>query len=336
MRRRSLGNTGIALSEIGLGTWPLGGPIQVGEEAIGRGSISEAEALATVEAARLSEVNFFDTADIYGLGQAEMVLGKAFAGRWNDLVVVSKVGKVVSAQGVLSTCYSPHHIRQALEGSLKRLRKDWIDIYLLHNPPLALVAQDEVVTCLERLQQAGKIRCWGVSARLVAEAVQMIEAGFSGAVFEVVFNLLRQEAAHSLFPLARQAGIGLLVRVPLEYGVLTGRFTSHTTFPLDDHRHRNLEPRLAEELRKVHALQFLLPENRNSLTMAAIRFCLSYPEVTSVITGARQACQIQLNAAASDLGPLPASDVKRAEQLFASDFSSGDATGVHDALPLKR
>ena len=110
--------------------------------------------------------------------------------------------------------------------------------------------------------------------------------------------------------------------MPLEYSVLTGRFTKDTTFALNDHRHFNLEPRLAAELQRACALQFLLPGNRGSMTLAALRFCLAYPEVTSVIAGARSAEQIRLNASASDLGPLPRHDVERAERLYARDFAS--------------
>jgi aryl-alcohol dehydrogenase-like predicted oxidoreductase len=320
MNKRPLGSTGLLLSEIGLGTWPLGGPLQAGPEAIGRGQIGEEEAIATVEAARASGVTFFDTADIYGAGESERILGRALAGHWDDAVVATKAGKIITPEGLLGTCYSSAHIRQALEGSLKRLHSECVDIYLLHNPPPAVVAEGESTGCLERLQQEGKIRCWGVSARLVTEAVQMIRAGYRGAVIEVVFNLLRQEAAASLFPLARDAGIGILVRVPLEYGVLTGRFTADTRFPLADHRHCNLEPRLAAELKRVRALHFLLPANRGQMALAALRFCLAYAEVTSVIAGARSAGQIRLDASASDLGPLPRHDVERAEQLFAEDF----------------
>jgi aryl-alcohol dehydrogenase-like predicted oxidoreductase len=322
MNERRLGVTNISLSEIGLGTWPLGGPVQVGNETIGRGQISESDAIATVEAARDSNIKFFDTADIYGLGQAEKVLGKVFTGHWNETIVASKVGKVVSPKGSLGVCYSGDHIRRSLEGSLRRLRKDCVDIYLLHNPPPEIALKAESIESLAKLQTEGKIRCWGVSARLVKEAITMIKDGFQGAVMEVVFNLLRQEAAMTLFPLARKAGIGILVRVPLEYGVLTGRFTKDTTFPLDDHRHDNLEPRLAAELQRVGAFRFLLPGSQENMALAAIRFCLAYPDVTSVITGAMNASQIRINATASDLGPLPRIDVERAERLFADNFNT--------------
>lgn len=314
MNKRTLGLTGISLSEIGLGTWPLGGPAQVGTEAIGRGKISEADAIATVLAAREVGINFFDTADIYGLGRSEEVLGKVFAGRWNEAIVASKVGKAVTSTGSLGSCYTSEHIRLSLEGSLRRLRKDCVDIYLLHNPPPEIVANADCNECLERLQQAGKIRCWGVSARLVKDAVRMMYDGFHGAVMEVVFNLLRQEAAVNLFPLAGKAGIGILARVPLEYGVLAGGFTEQTTFPIDDHRHANLEPRLANELRRVSGLRFLVPGSQGNMAIAALRFCLSYPEVSSVIVGASKPDQVRMDAIASALGPLSREEVENVER----------------------
>lgn len=320
MNLRRLGITDIVISEVGLGTWPLGGPVQVGQEAIGRGEIEESQAIATVHAAVEAGINFFDTADIYGLGRSEEILGKAFNGKWCDNIVTTKVGKIIKADGELGTNYSPDYIRKAVERSLKRLRKDIIDIYQLHNPPPCIVCSEPLIECLDKLRAEGKIRYWGVSARLVSEAVQMVKQGFRGTTLQVVFNLLRQEAAETLFPLVHKLGIGIIVRVPLEYGVLTDKFTKKTTFPENNHRHHNLEPRLAEELDRLSALRFLEGSNERSMTLAAIRFCLSFPEVTSVIPGVREPKQVKQNVLASRFGPLSLDEISHVQNLYRNDF----------------
>jgi aryl-alcohol dehydrogenase-like predicted oxidoreductase len=173
---------------------------------------------------------------------------------------------------------------------------------------------------MERLKEQGKIRSWGVSARHVEDAVAMLERGFPGDFIEVVFNLLRQEAASLCFPLAHRAGVGIIVRVPLEYGVLTGRFTHGTRFPLDDHRHYTLEHRLDSELTRLTTLQRVLGADGKDMTIAALRFCLGFPEVTSIVTGARSPEQIRRNAVASELGALSPRTIQRAQALFARDF----------------
>ncbi len=316
MKLRKPGKADLKISEIGLGTWPLGGPAQVGKGAVGRGYVSESQATATVHEACDCGVIFFDTADIYGLGRSEEILGKAFNGRWGDNIVATKAGKIVGQDGELSTDYSPDHLRKSVEGSLRRLRKDVIDIFQLHNPPPLIACSEQVIECINRLREEGKIRYWGVSARIVSEAVQIVRHGFNGAVLQVVFNLLRQEAAEELFLLAKKSGVGIIVRVPLEYGVLTGKFNSKTTFPKNDHRHFNLEPRLEKELEYLKVFQFLKESSENSMTLAAIRFCLSFLEVVSVIPGARNPGQVRQNARASKLGPLSPDELTRVCALY--------------------
>jgi len=308
-------------SRIGLGTWPLGGPVVLEDESIGRGTIAEAQAIRTVETARKCGVTFFDTADIYGLGRSESILGRALGPTWSSCFVGTKVGKIIRS-GQLVTEFSPAHIQESAEQSLRRLRKDTIDLYQLHNPPLSVVSDARVIECLEALRSQGKIRSWGVSARLVSEAVEMIRQGFVGASLQVVFNFVRQEASDTLFALAAERGIAVIARVPLEYGVLTGKFTQWTSFPADDHRLANLQPRLAQELEHAKALSFLTEAVGGSLTIAALRFCLSFPEVTTVIPGARTPEQVRENVLALALGALPPSLTERAREWFRRSHGS--------------
>lgn len=322
MKLCKLGKTNLKVSEVGLGTWPLGGPAQVGKEAIGRGHITESQAITTIRTACESEINFFDTADIYGLGRSEEILGKAFNGKWEDNIVATKIGKVVGKDGELATNYSPSHICKAVEGSLKRLRKDTIDLLQLHNPTPSIVQEEKIVECLEKLKSEGKIRYWGISARLVNQAVQMVKNRFLGSSLQVVFNLLRQEAAYTLFPIIRDVGIGIIVRVPLEYGVLTNKFTKDTTFPKNDHRHQNLEPMLSKEIDRLKALCCLCDFNDNNMAVTAIRFCLSFPEVTSVIPGARNPEQVVQNASASQFSSLSLETIAQIRKFYFNDFKS--------------
>ena len=307
---------GLRLSEIGLGAWPLGGRTRVGDEVIGRGDVSEDEAIATILAAVDSGVMFFDTSDIYGMGRSEERLGRALTGKWDTSVVATKVGKVVRPDNTIGTCFDPPYIQRAADASLRRLRKDALDIYLLHNASPVVVADGGVVSCMERLKEQGKIRRWGVSARDVNEAVEMLEGGFPGDFLEVVFNLLRQETALRCFPLAHRAGVGIIVRVPLEYGVLTGRFLRGTRFSSDDHRHYTLEPRLEAELVRLEALRVALGTEGENMTLAALRFCLGFHEVTSIVTGARVPAQIRMNATASCIGPLPPGTIAEVRSLY--------------------
>jgi len=317
---RELGKTELRISEVGLGTWPLGGAVQVDKEAIGRGNITESQAISTIHAACQNGVNFFDTADIYGLGRSEEILGKAFNGKWKDNIVATKVGKIDGEDGKLTTNYSLPYIRKATEKSLKRLRKDTIDLLQLHNPPPDTVQNEEIIECLEKLRTEGKIQYWGVSARLVSEAALMIKNGFHGSSLQVVLNLLRQEAANTLFPLIRETGIGIIVRVPLEYGVLTNKFTKNTTFPKNDHRHQNLEPRLSKEIDRLQALLHIKGFDDGNIVVNALRFCLSFPEVSSVIPGARTPEQVAQNALASQFGSFPPEIISHVRELYSNDF----------------
>lgn len=335
MNFRRLGATNLCIPEIGLGTWPLGGQAKAGDEVIGRGQIDEKRAIATVHAAIESGVTFFDTADIYGLGRSEEILCKAVGDEWENVIVGTKVGKMIGSSGKIELNFSPEHIQKSIEGSLRRLKKDCVDLYQLHNPPPEVFCSDVVVECLENLRTQGKIKFWGVSAATVRDAIKMIQMGYKGSTIQVVFNLLRQEAADVLFPLSKANKIGLIIRVPLEYGVLTGKFTEQTTFPYDDHRRYNLTPRLKDELRHFRSLEFLVNEKIViSMTKAALRFILSFEEVSSVIPGARNPAQVEKNASASMEGPLPKDAIERVRGLFCNNFgvaevceATGNSTG---------
>jgi aryl-alcohol dehydrogenase-like predicted oxidoreductase len=305
-------------SRIGLGCWPLGGgESQVGVEALGRGDITENQAISTIQTACRCKINFFDTADIYGFGQSEKVLGLAFKRKWGNNLVATKVGKVVGSDGEIMSNFTPNHILRSVEGSLRRLQKDTIDLLQLHNPLPKVVRDEKTLACLGKLQEQGKIRQWGVSARVIDEAIEMLENGFHGFSLQVVFNLLRQEAAAKLFPLARGANVGIICRVPLEYGVLTGKFHNQTSFKENDHRLKNLKPRLALELDRMNVFRQLLVDTELDPTIFALRFCLSFPEVVTVIPGARTPEQVSKNALAVQMGPLGEPIIKKARELFA-------------------
>lgn len=332
MNFRKLGNTSLYPTEIGLGTWPLGGSVQAGKEAIGRGDISESKAIETIHAAIDHGINFFDTADIYGLGRSESILGKVFKGRWDNVLIASKVGKQIGSDGTIRPNFSSSYIYRAVESSLKRLKKDAIDLLQLHNPSPEIVKNEDLINCLEKLKQGGKIRYWGVSARLISDAVRMIDDGFPGSSMQIVFNLLRQEAADQLFTRINNLGVGVIVRVPLEYGLLTGKFSENSTFNTNDHRHRALEPRLSQEIARLKLIIKLCDFNEKDLPQTAIRFCLSFPEVHSVIPGASSPEQVIQNALAAPMGVLPQKTIHLLRKIYTNNFNEHCVAGSHKLM----
>lgn len=314
MQYRVLGRTGLRVSEIGLGTWAMGGPAEVDGKPIGWGEADDTASLDALERAHELGVNFFDTADVYGFGHAEELLGRAFGGHWDGCYVGTKVGNVRSPGGRTEKNFSREYILRACEESLRRLRKDSIDLYQLHNPSLEVIRSGDWPETMEELRAAGKIRFYGVSITTVEEARAFLDRD-CGHTIQLVYNLLRQEMTE-VFPIAQRKNIGVIARVPLWYGLLTGKFTSETRFPANDHRSQRLAGDvLVTELRKVEKLKFLVQPNR-TMAHAALKFILSNPAVSCTIPGGRSARQVEENCAASDGKLLSGEELDRVRQLW--------------------
>ncbi|MGA7615796.1 MAG: aldo/keto reductase [Thermoanaerobaculia bacterium] len=320
MKYRQLGNTGISVSEIGFGAWAIGGPTEVGGVPVGWGRTSDDESLAAIRKARELGVTFYDTADIYGNGRSESLLGIVLSRKREEVVIATKVGMVRSASGDYRKDLSRKHIFYAIDGSLKRLRTDYVDLYQIHNPSISDLESGEIQETMEMLQNLGKIRFWGVSISTPEEGIEIIRRRW-GYALQVLYNILNQAPARELFPLAKERGYGIISRVPLASGLLTGKYRASSRFAADDVRQNFLTPRRLEEVKvRLDEVKGIVAGASRTLTEAALRFVLADDAVSTTIPGARNAHQVTSNAAASG-GSLDPDVVRRLRQrLGAYDF----------------
>src|SRR3989454_4932599 len=289
MNYRNLGQTGLKVSEISFGAWAIGGTSEAAGTQWGWGETPEAEAIAAIRRARKLGVNFFDTADVYGNGRSEEVLGKALSSEWDKVYVASKVGNVVR-NGVGGKDWSREHIVRSCEASLKRLKKDVIDLYQLHNPDEREIANGDWPDTLELLQKQGKIRWYGVSVDVPEEGMAVLERG-KGQVIQLAYNALRLEMEEKVLPVAREKNVGIIARVPLYDGILSGKFKPDSTFPKDDHRSHTLPPDTMRELipraERLQNLAGIAPGDCAAFGKWSLKFSLANPAISAVITGAR-------------------------------------------------
>jgi aryl-alcohol dehydrogenase-like predicted oxidoreductase len=265
------------------------------------GRTSDDESLATIRRARELGVNFFDTADSYGFGRSESLLGIVLSRKRRDVIIATKVGVVRNTEGPLKKDFSKAHIYHAVDGSLKRLRSDYIDLYQLHNPTLDDLRRGEIQEAMEMLQDAGKIRFWGVSVTTPEEGLEIVRQGW-GNTLQVLYNVLNQAPANELFPLAKQKGYGIIARVPLASGLLTGKMRTTTVFNKDDVRQNFLTPkRLEEVIPRVDDVKSIVGGTARSLAEGALRFVLANDAVSTTIPGARNVHQMELNAGAAEI-----------------------------------
>ncbi|MDH3316270.1 MAG: aldo/keto reductase [Gammaproteobacteria bacterium] len=312
MRYRQLGATGIRVSEIGFGAWGIGGNVG---DAVAYGPADEGESHAALRRAVELGINFFDTSDLYGSGHSEEVLGESLQPLRPKLVLATKVGfrDSTGAQD-----FSPTYIEAALERSLRRLRSDYVDLYQLHDPPIELLKTDaSVVRTLENLRAAGKIRAYGISLRTPDDGLAAVrDLGFGCLQFN--FNMLDQRAEdNGLLDLCDEQGVGVIVRTPLVFGFLTGRYTAQDNFDKSDHRHRR-SPKQLDRWAGAYRLftQLMNHPKGETPSQFALRFCLSHRCVSTVIPGMLTREHVVENAMASDLGPLPGSVVRTISNIY--------------------
>jgi aryl-alcohol dehydrogenase-like predicted oxidoreductase len=306
MNLRPFGNTGIHVSEVGLGAWQLANPDW--------GVHDAQEALRIVERSLAAGCNFFDTAPAYGHGLSEELLGKALKSARQNVVICTKYGH--SPEWV--TNFDTDAIRPSLEGSLRRLQTDYVDILLVHNPPRELMDGREAAQYeeLERLKAEGKIREYGVSLDWRLELEMVVETTRSNAI-EVFFNAFYQEPQPA-FGQAQERGVGLIVKVPLDSGWLSGRYRGDHQF--DDVRKRWSPEILARRAALVEQFAALVPEG-TSLAHAALQYCLAQPEVSTIIPGAKSVAQALDNFAAADR-QLPVDVVRAIGTLWEREIQA--------------
>ena len=291
-------------TRIGLGTWQFGGPNRQNGRPTGWGAVNEADAVQTVHAALERGVRFFDTADSYGAGQSEQILGRALAAQPTPAVLVcTKFGNRPTPDGTTTPDFSADYLTAAVDASLQRLGRETLDVLLLHSPPDNFDWANYDTEPFEQLVKAGKIGAYGVSAKSVYGAKRIMEAGF-GSVLEVIYNVLDRRAESVLFTRPEAKKYAFIGRVPLASGFLNPAYlTQQPVFAKDDYRHNLPDRDRNWLLDSVRSLAFL-NELPGGLATSALRFALSNPVVSVVIPGARSASQVTANCAAEALGPL--------------------------------
>jgi aryl-alcohol dehydrogenase-like predicted oxidoreductase len=303
MHYRKLGKTNFDVSEVSLGAWQIGGAW---------GDVPDKDAERVLHAAIENGINFIDTADVYGDGRSEKFIAKVLSETTTPVYVATKTGRRL--QPHTADGYNRENLTAFVERSLQNLRRDRLDLVQLHCPPTEVYYRPEVFAALDGLKQAGKILHYGVSVEKVEEALKAIE--YPGvATVQIIFNIFRQRAKDLFFPLAQQRNIGILVRLPLSSGLLSGKIGRDTAFAADDHRNFN---RLGEKfdrgetfsgvdfdtaLEAVEEIRRLVPEGV-SMANLALRWILDHQAVSCVIPGARNEQQVVQNAGASKLPPL--------------------------------
>ena len=319
MRYRPLGKTGLQVSEIGFGAWGIGGRTV---EQTSYGDTDDRTSLAALARALDGGITFFDTSAAYGDGHSEALIGQAFAGRRDKVVIATKAGYESWDR---APDFSAAAVVASAEKSLARLRSDYVDLLQLHNPPAGALRDSELRRALERLQAAGKIRAWGVSAKSPAEAIEALTA-FEAPMVQANFNMMDVRALDSgLLAEAERRGAGFVGRTPLCFGFLSGTITRDTVFLPGDHRNGwsraqrdNWIDGAAELLAAVGA------QAGREGAQTALQFCLSFRSISSVIPGILTPAEADLNAVASDRGPLPPTgvakvlDVNNRRQFFVA------------------
>ena len=302
MKNRVLGKSGLEVSEIGLGCWQLGGDF---------GPVGDATAHDILAAADKADINFWDTADVYGGGLSESRIREYVSSSGTDVIVATKVGR----DGALyPDGYTKEKVRANIEGSLQRLGSDAIDLVQLHCIPPEVLEDGAIFTWLEDFQSDGLIRHFGASVETIDEAhLAMRHQGLTS--LQIIFNLFRQDAITRLFPTAEKNGVGIIVRLPLASGILAGKMSRDTTFAESDHRNYNRDGKFFSVgetfsgvpyelgLDLVEHLRTLLPEGM-SMAQMAMRWLLDQPAVSTVITGVSRPDQAAENASTSDIPPL--------------------------------
>jgi len=315
MKYRSLGRTGWKVSEISLGAWAIGGAW---------GDVSDEESMAALHKAVDSGVNFIDTADVYGDGRSERLVAKLKKSRKEEIIVATKAGRRLPKQTVEG--YSRQNLTQWIDDSLRNLSAETIDLLQLHCPPTDLYYHPEAFGILDDFVKAGKLRFYGVSVERVEEALKAIEFP-NVQTIQIIFNCFRLRPADVFFPQAKKKKVGILARVPLASGMLTGKLRRDSTFPKNDHRNFNLHGEAFDVgetfsgvdyevgLKAVEEMRKFVPSGA-SMTQFALRWILDFDAVTCAIPGGKRAEQIVDNCRASDLPPLSAEAMAAVQKIY--------------------
>lgn len=320
MNFRKFGRTELFVSEIGFGAWGIGGPAMVGETAIGWGHVDDETSIKALKKSFDLGINFYDTADFYGFGHSEELIGKVFGNR-DDVIIASKVGHRVEDKTIILD-YTKEHILRSCDESLKRLKRDKIDYYQLHSAKLNHLEDGACIEAMEELKEKGKIRYWGISLNTFnpyPEAEFLLEKNIADG-FQLVLNIINQRSI-KLIEKSKEKNYGIIARIPLQFGLLTGKFDKSKKFSKNDHRYFRLPPEFLEEL--IDALNDVWPVQEKykiSKTSFALSFILSVDGVSTVIPGIKTPEQAVLNT--TDIIRIEEEDLNNLKQLFNKNFDN--------------
>ncbi len=318
MKYRALGRTGLQVSEIGFGAWGIGGRT-VGTTSYG--DTDDSTSLAALGRALDCGITFFDTSSAYGNGHSEALIGQAFASKRDRVVIATKAGYDAWDK---PPDFSPSAVVASAEASLRRLRTETIDLFQLHNPPQEALCVPELGEALSGLRKAGKIRAWGVSAKSPVEAIAALRECDVGVV-QANFNMMDVRALDGLLGEIERRQAGFIGRTPLCFGFLSGTISKDTEFPPGDHRLGWSRAQLDNWIDgAADLLAAVKAQPGRQGAESALRFCLSFPAISSVIPGILTPAEADMNAAASDRGSLPKAavdavlEINRTRQFFVA------------------
>jgi aryl-alcohol dehydrogenase-like predicted oxidoreductase len=315
MQARTLGRTGWNVSTISFGAWAIGGTW---------GTVDDQDSLSALHRALELGVNFFDTADVYGDGRSERLLAQLKKERKEEFHIATKAGRRLSPH--VASGYNRQNLTAFVERSLKNLGTEALDLLQLHCPPTEVFYMPETFGVLDDLVQQGKLRYYGVSVEKVEEALKAVEYPNVQSV-QIIFNIFRQRPADLFFQVAKHKKVGILARVPLSSGMLTGKMTSSTAFDADDHRRFNRQGESFDKgetfsgvdyetgLEAVEELRHLVPTG-TTMAQFALRWILMFDAVTCAIPGAKRPSQVEENVAAADLPPLSPETMDHVRSIY--------------------
>jgi aryl-alcohol dehydrogenase-like predicted oxidoreductase len=325
MNYRPLGRTGWKVSDISFGAWAIGGSW---------GNVSDEDSLAALEKNIECGVNFIDTADVYGDGRSERLIAQFKKRHKEEIIVATKAGRRLPSQTVEG--YSRQNMTMWIEDSLRNLSTDTLDLLQLHCPPTELYDRPEMFGMLDEFVRAGKIRYYGVSVTTIDEALKAIEYPNVQTV-QIIFNCFRQRPAEIFFPQAKRKQVGILARVPLASGMLTGKLRQDSTFPADDHRNFNRNGQAFDVgetfsgvdydagLEAVEEIRALLPAGF-TMSQFALRWILMFDAVTCAIPGGKRPSQVEENCRASDVPRLTEDVMSAVRRIYDQKIRAS----VHD------
>jgi aryl-alcohol dehydrogenase-like predicted oxidoreductase len=315
MKYRALGRTGWSVSDVSFGAWAIGGAW---------GDVSDEESLAALNKAVDEGINFLDTADVYGQGRSERLIAQLKASRKDEIVVATKAGRKLPKQTVEG--YSKANLTGWIEENLRNLKVEALDLLQLHCPPTDAYYHPELFGMLDDFVAKGKIKFYGVSVERVEEALKAVEYPNVQSV-QIIFNCFRQRPAELFFAQAKKKQVGILARVPLASGLLTGKFRKDTQFARDDHRNFNKKGEAFDvgetfsgvdydvALAAVEEIRELVPEGV-SMSQFALRWILMFDAVTCAIPGGKRPEQVADNARASDLPELSDEAMAKVKAIY--------------------